>query len=55
MSKLTYTYQEIASDRALWNEYVDLSGLTTDQEWDAGSVEERVKFIEACFGKEGAQ
>jgi len=50
-----YTYREIASDRALWAEYVDPSGLTTDAEWNNGTVDDRIAFIETCFGKEGAQ
>ena len=50
-----YTYREIAASRALWDQYVDPQGLTTDDGWDAGTVEERIAFIEMCFGKEGAQ
>ena len=52
MSKRNHTYTEIASDRRLWDTYVDPDGHTTDAEWDAGTVEARVKFIAECFGPE---
>ena len=38
------TRTEIACDFALWGEYVDPDGHTTEEEFDAMSVEEKVAF-----------
>lgn len=48
MSK--HSYEEIANSYALWLEFVDPSGLTTEADFEAQSVEEKVEFIKSCFG-----
>lgn len=46
----TPTYAEIAADYRLWEEYVDPSALQTEEDFDAMTIEERIKFMVECFG-----
>jgi hypothetical protein len=46
------TYSEIAGDYRLWIEYCDLSGLDTEAEFNAMSMDEKVSFLVSCFGPE---
>jgi hypothetical protein len=53
MSK--HTNEELAENFNLWQEYVDPSGLTSREEFEAQSVEEKIAFIVSCFGNETAE
>tara|TARA_Y100001963_G_C6672908_1_gene395981 strand:+ start:460 stop:936 length:477 start_codon:yes stop_codon:yes gene_type:complete len=44
-----YSDVEIASSRELWNEYVDPDGLTSDDDWDDSTVEERMDEMQKMF------
>jgi hypothetical protein len=48
----TYTYQEIAESFVLWGEYVDPSGIDTEEAFDAMTTDEKIAFQEKCFGSE---
>ena len=48
----TATYHEIASDYALWCEYVDPGAEGTEEQWAAMTHDERIGIIVACFGDE---
>jgi hypothetical protein len=50
--KPKYSNEEIASNYSLWLEYVDPDGLTSEAEFNAQSLEEKIVFIVACFGNE---
>jgi hypothetical protein len=50
----TKTYTEIANSFSLWQEYVDPSGLTSEAEFDAMTIEEKIAFQVSCFGVEEA-
>lgn len=50
--KKTYSYNEIAANFDLWEEYVDPDGLMTEDAFDALSLEERLQIMEECFGPE---
>lgn len=45
-----HTNNEIATNYALWVEYVDADGTTTRAEFDAMSIEQKLALIEAAFG-----
>lgn len=49
------TYLEIAQSYALWEEYIDPSGLTTEEEFNTQKVDEKIMFITECFGAEKTQ
>ena len=46
------TNAEIASKRALWDEYIDPAGHTDDDAWHDSTIAERLKVIEMMFGKD---
>ena len=48
----TATYHEIASDYALWCEYVDPGAEGTEEQWAAMTHDERIGIIVACSGDE---
>ena len=50
--KCMYSDLEIASNRALWDEYVDPDGLTDDDEWEDSTVEERMDEMQKMFTQE---
>lgn len=50
MSK--YTYAEIAADFRLWAEYVDPDATTTEAEFNAMSIDEKVALQVQAFGPE---
>ena len=50
--KSMYSDYEIASNRALWDEYVDPDGITDDDEWDDSTVEERMDEMQKMFTNE---
>lgn len=50
--KCMYSDREIASNRALWDEYVDPDGLTDDDEWEDSTVEERMDDMQKMFTQE---
>ena len=50
--KSMYSDREIASNRALWDEYVDPDGLTDDDEWEDSTVEERMDEMQKMFTQE---
>ena len=50
--KCMYSDREIASNRALWDEYVDPDGLTDDDEWEDATVEERMDEMQKMFTQE---
>ena len=45
-----HTSTEIATSYALWVEYIDTDGTTTEAEFDAMSTEQKLALIEAAFG-----
>ena len=45
-----HTNTEIATNYALWVEYVDADGTNTQAEFDAMSTEQKLALIEAAFG-----
>lgn len=55
MKTTTYTYAELASEYDLWMEYVDPSGLDSEEAFEAMSMETKLKLIEGCFGPEVAE
>jgi hypothetical protein len=50
--KSMYSDREIASNRGLWDEYVDPDGLTDDDEWEDATVEERMDQMQKMFTQE---
>ena len=50
--KSMYSDREIASNRALWDEYVDPDGITDDDEWDDSTVDERMDEMQKMFTNE---
>lgn len=48
-----HTYAAIASDFALWNEFVNTDGAMTEQEFDALTVDQKVALQVEAFGEEG--
>ena len=50
--KSMYSDREIASNRALWDEYVDPEGLTDDDEWEDSTIEERMDEMQKMFTNE---
>lgn len=48
----TYTCEEIAKSWELWQEYVDPGANQTHQEFEEMTLEERISFMEECFGPE---
>ena len=50
--KSMYSDREIASNRALWDEYVDPDGVTDDDEWEDSTVEERMDEMQKMFTQE---
>lgn len=46
------TYTEIATDWALWTEYVDADGTMTREEFDALTIEQKVALQVEAFGAE---
>lgn len=49
-----YSYSEIANNYALWAEYVDPSGIDTEESFNAKTLEEKIDFMVRCFGPEEA-
>jgi hypothetical protein len=49
---MKYSYQQIAKSYSLWEEYVDPSGLTTEEDFDAMTDDEKIEFQIKCFGSE---
>ena len=47
-----YSDVEIASNRALWDEYVDPDGLTDDDAWEDATLEERMDSMQKMFTNE---
>jgi hypothetical protein len=47
-----YTYKQIAENFALWREYVDPSGLHTQEDFDSMTLQEKIDFQINCFGPE---
>jgi hypothetical protein len=45
-----HTYTEIASDYCLWVEYVDTDATMAEAEFDATSIEEKVRLQTEAFG-----
>lgn len=50
--KAMYSDREIASNRALWDEYVDPDGNTDDDEWEDSTIEERMDEMQKMFTNE---
>jgi hypothetical protein len=50
-----YTYQQIAENFSLWSEYVDPSGLHSQEDFDAMTLEEKIDFQVKCFGAQEAK
>ena len=48
----THSYNEIALNFKLWQEYADPTGFDSESEFNAKSVDEKVAFLVSCFGKE---
>jgi hypothetical protein len=44
-----YSNEEIATRYSLWMEYVDPSGIDTEEAFDAMSIERKISIIETCF------
>ncbi len=49
-----HTYTEIATNLALWNEFVNVDAAMTDAEFDALSTEQKVSMQVELFGAEAA-
>lgn len=47
MSK--YTNAQIAGSLELWNEYFNTSGLMTDDEFNAMSIDERIAMLDKAY------
>ena len=45
-----HTNQQIASSYALWVEYFDVDGTTSEAEFNDMTVEQKLALIEAAFG-----
>ena len=52
MTTTSPTYREIATSFALWSEYADPSGLTSEREFDEDSIDDKIRFLVTCFGPE---
>jgi hypothetical protein len=48
------TYNDIATNFRLWEEYVDPHATMTEAEFDDLTVEQRIAMMVECFGLEGA-
>lgn len=48
----TYTYEQLASDLNLWQEYIDPNGYMSDEEFFWTPVEDKIGMIETAFGPE---
>lgn len=46
------THAEIANSYALWMEYVDPSGIDSEEAFNSMSAEEKIDIIKTCFGEE---
>ena len=42
-----YTNEEIANDWNLWTEYVDPDGITTEKEFNAMDLVDRMKIVDS--------
>ena len=47
-----HTYEEIATDWNLWAEFVDPSGESTEEQFNAWTVEEKIAIQVDIFGAE---
>lgn len=47
-----YTYEQIAEDFRLWQEFVDTGAEMTEEEFEALSTEEKVRIQVEAFGEE---
>lgn len=47
-----HSYDEIAKDFTLWQEYVDTDGVTSKDEFDAMTIEQKVQLQIDTFGPE---
>lgn len=45
------THTEIANNYSLWMEYVDPSGIDSEEDFNAMSTEQKLETINACFGE----
>lgn len=48
MSK--YTYEQISADFALWGEYFDTSAEMSESEFDAITINAKIKMLVDAFG-----
>jgi len=48
-----HTYEKIAEDYRLWQEFVDPHNTMTESEFDALTVEQKVEIQTAAFGAKG--
>ena len=49
---ITYTNEQIAASWDLWREYIDPDATISRAEFDAASIDERLRLIEHIFGPE---
>ena len=54
MSNTNYTYEQIASNYALWTELVDIDGNMDRETFDSTAVETLVAMMIEMFGEENA-
>jgi hypothetical protein len=47
-----YTYEQIAENFRLWQEFVDANAEMTEEEFDAMTTEEKVRIQVEAFGEE---
>ncbi len=47
-----HTYQQIASDLALWKEYFDVDATMSDLEFNALSIDKKIAMQIEAFGEE---
>ena len=47
-----YTYDQIAEDFRLWQEFVDTGAEMTEEEFEALSTEDKVRIQVEAFGEE---
>ena len=48
-----HTYEKIAEDYRLWQEFVDPHNTMTESEFNALSVEQKIEIQIAAFGAKG--
>jgi hypothetical protein len=48
----SYNYERIANDFNLWQEFVDVSGLWSEKQFNEADEQEKIALIADCFGED---